>query len=120
MSEGALVVDIPKREIKKELPPCLIVKSNGASLYATTDLATIVEREKLFSQTRLFIWRIRDIATYLRGLSYVAKKAKIVRPEVRLNSLALRMNGKDGKPFRREMAAYFVCSHCASRLMPKI
>jgi arginyl-tRNA synthetase len=47
-SEGALVVDVTEETDKKEIPPCIIVKSNGATLYATTDLATIVEREKLF------------------------------------------------------------------------
>ena len=48
MSEGALVVDVTREDDKKEVPPCIILKSDGASLYSTTDLATIVERVKLF------------------------------------------------------------------------
>ena len=53
ISEGALVVDVTEEGDKKELPPCIIVKSNGATLYATTDLATIVEREKLFQPDQI-------------------------------------------------------------------
>jgi len=50
-SEGALVVDVAREDDKKEVPPCIILKSDGASLYSTTDLATIVERVKLFNPT---------------------------------------------------------------------
>ena len=52
-SEGALVVDVSEPGDSKELPPCIIVKSNGATLYATTDLATIVEREKLYDPDQI-------------------------------------------------------------------
>ena len=44
MSEGALVVDVQDEDDNKKIPPCLLVKSDGATLYATTDLATIVSR----------------------------------------------------------------------------
>ena len=46
--EGALVVDVAEETDKKEIPPCMILKSDGAALYDTTDLATLVEREKLY------------------------------------------------------------------------
>ena len=59
-SEGALVVDVTEEGDKKELPPCIIVKSNGATLYATTDLATIVERRNCFSRIRSSMWRTKD------------------------------------------------------------
>lgn len=45
-SEGALIVDVKEDSDTKEIPPCILVKSNGATLYSTTDLATIVERMK--------------------------------------------------------------------------
>ena len=46
MSDGALVVDVAKEEDTKEIPPCIILKSDGASLYTTTDLATLIMREQ--------------------------------------------------------------------------
>ena len=51
-SQGALVVDVAEEGDTKEIPPCLIRKSDGASLYATSDLATIVEREQDFKPDR--------------------------------------------------------------------
>ena len=53
LDDGALVVDVKEETDTKEIPPCMILKSNGATLYNTTDLATIVERRKLFDPTRI-------------------------------------------------------------------
>lgn len=101
MSEGALVVDISEEGDKKELPPCLIVKSNGASLYATTDLATIVEREKLFQPDQIIYLADKRQSLHFTQVFRTAKKAKLVRPEVGLNFIGFgTMNGKDGKPFK--------------------
>lgn len=101
MSEGALVVDITEEGDKKELPPCLIVKSNGASLYATTDLATIVEREKLFTPDQIIYLADKRQSLHFTQVFRTAKKAKITRPEVELNFIGFgTMNGKDGKPFK--------------------
>lgn len=101
MSEGALVVDISEEGDKKELPPCLIVKSNGASLYATTDLATIVEREELFQPDQIIYLADKRQSLHFTQVFRTAKKAKIVRPEVELNFIGFgTMNGKDGKPFK--------------------
>ena len=101
MSEGALVVDVTEEGDKKELPPCLIVKSNGASLYATTDLATIVEREKLFQPDQIIYLADKRQSLHFTQVFRVAKKAGITRPEVELNFIGFgTMNGKDGKPFK--------------------
>ena len=101
MSEGALVVDVTEEGDKKELPPCLIVKSNGASLYATTDLATIVEREKLFQPDEIIYLADKRQSLHFTQVFRVAKKAKITRPEVGLVFIGFgTMNGKDGKPFK--------------------
>ena len=101
MSEGALVVDVTEEGDKKELPPCLIVKSNGASLYATTDLATIVEREKLFQPDEIIYLADKRQSQHFTQVFRVAKKAKITRPEVGLVFIGFgTMNGKDGKPFK--------------------
>lgn len=101
MSEGALVVDVTEEGDKKELPPCLIVKSNGASLYATTDLATIVEREELFQPDEIIYLADKRQSLHFTQVFRVAKKAKITRPEVGLVFIGFgTMNGKDGKPFK--------------------
>lgn len=101
MSDGALVVDVKEEGDKKELPPCLIVKSNGASLYATTDLATIVEREKLFAPDKIIYLADKRQSLHFTQVFRTAKKAHITRPEVELKFIGFgTMNGKDGKPFK--------------------
>lgn len=101
MSEGALVVDVTEESDKKELPPCLIVKSNGATLYATTDLATIVERERLYQPDQLIYLADKRQSMHFTQVFRVAKKAGIAREDVRLDFIGFgTMNGKDGKPFK--------------------
>ena len=100
-SQGALVVDIAEEGDVKEYPPCLIRKSDGASLYATTDLATMVEREQLYHPDA-YIY-IADQRQSLHYLSFfrVARKAGIVSDSEKLTFLGFgTMNGKDGKPFK--------------------
>lgn len=101
ISEGALVVDVTEEGDKKELPPCLIVKSNGASLYATTDLATIVEREKLFTPDQIIYLADKRQSLHFTQIFRVAKKAGLTRFDVQLDFIGFgTMNGKDGKPFK--------------------
>ncbi len=101
MSEGALVVDVTEESDKKELPPCLIVKSNGATLYATTDLATIVEREKLYQPDQIIYLADKRQSMHFTQVFRVAKKAGLASPDVQLDFIGFgTMNGKDGKPFK--------------------
>lgn len=101
ISEGALVVDVKEDTDKKELPPCLIVKSNGATLYATTDLGTIVEREKLFSPDEIIYVTDKRQELHFTQIFRVAKKGGLARPDTKLTFIGLgTMNGMDGKPFR--------------------
>lgn len=100
-SQGALVVDVQEESDTKEIPPCIVRKSDGSALYATTDLATLVERELLYKPDA-YIY-IADQRQSLHYLSFfrVARKAGIVRPEETLDFLGFgTMNGKDGKPFK--------------------
>lgn len=100
-SEGALVVDVTEEEDKKELPPCIIVKSNGATLYATTDLATIVERMKLFQPDQIIYLADKRQSLHFTQVFRVAKKTGIVEPGMQLDFIGFgTMNGKDGKPFK--------------------
>lgn len=101
ISEGALVVDVKEDTDTKEMPPCMILKSDGATLYNTTDLATIVEREKLFQPDAITYVVDKRQELYFTQVFRAAKKTALVRPEVELSFLGFgTMNGKDGKPFK--------------------
>ena len=100
-SQGALVVDIAEETDSKELPPCIIRKSDGAALYATSDLGTIIEREKEYQPSKyIYITDKRQELHFIQVFS-VAKKAGYVKPETEMLHLMFgTMNGKDGKPFK--------------------
>ena len=100
-SQGALVVDVAEESDAKEIPPCMIRKSDGAALYATSDLGTIVEREKLYHPDEyIYIADSRQSLHYTQFFR-VARKAGLVRSEEELRFIGFgTMNGKDGKPFK--------------------
>lgn len=101
MSEGALVVDVKEETDTKEIPPCMILKSDGASLYTTTDLATLVQREEDFHPDEvLYIVDKRQEMHFIQVFR-CAKKTGIVGENTELKFLGFgTMNGKDGKPFK--------------------
>jgi arginyl-tRNA synthetase len=99
--QGALVVDVQEESDKKEVPPCMILKSDGAALYDTTDLATLVEREKLYQPDEVIYVVDKRQELHFVQVFRCAKKTGIVRDEVELKFLGFgTMNGKDGKPFK--------------------
>lgn len=101
VSEGALVVDVKEDTDKKEMPPCMILKSNGATLYNTTDLATIVERMEMFSPDHIIYVVDKRQELYFEQVFRCAKKTKLVNDDTRLTFIGFgTMNGKDGKPFK--------------------
>ena len=100
-SQGALVVDIAEETDSKELPPCIIRKSDGAALYATSDLATIVEREKDFKPDHYIYVVDKRQELHFTQVFRVAKKAGIVASDRKMDFVGFgTMNGKDGKPFK--------------------
>ncbi len=100
-SQGALVVDVVQDTDTKEIPPCLIRKSDGASLYATSDLATIVEREQDFHPDRYIYVVDKRQGMHFEQVFRVSKKAGIVKQDTPMIFLGFgTMNGKDGKPFK--------------------
>lgn len=100
-SEGALVVDVKEESDTKEIPPCMILKSDGASLYNTTDLATIMERmEQIHPDAMIYVVDKRQ-ELYFEQVFRCARKTKLVSPETKLKFLGFgTMNGKDGRPFK--------------------
>ena len=101
ISDGALVVDVKEETDTKEIPPCMILKSDGASLYNTTDLATMVWRMKDYHPDELIYVVDKRQELYFTQVFRCARKTGIVKPETRLKFLGFgTMNGKDGKPFK--------------------
>lgn len=99
--QGALVVDVQEETDKKEVPPCMILKSDGAALYDTTDLATLVEREELYHPDEIIYVVDKRQELHFVQVFRCAKKTGIVRPETELTFHGFgTMNGKDGKPFK--------------------
>jgi len=100
-SEGALVVDVAREDDAKEMPPCMILKSDGAALYTTTDLATIQERmEKIAPDEIIYVVDKRQ-ELHFEQVFRCARKTKLVKPETELHFLGFgTMNGKDGRPFK--------------------
>lgn len=101
ISDGALVVDVKEETDTKEIPPCMILKSDGASLYNTTDLATIMERMREYHPDRLIYLTDKRQDLYFEQVFRCARKTKLVTPETELLHIGFgTMNGKDGKPFK--------------------
>ncbi len=100
-SQGAIVVDVALDTDAKEMPPCLIRKSDGASLYATSDLATLVEREKLYQPEEYIYVTDKRQELYFTQVFRTAKKAGIVKESTSMNFIGFgTVNGKDGKPYK--------------------
>ncbi|MDR0948047.1 MAG: arginine--tRNA ligase [Lachnospiraceae bacterium] len=101
LSQGALVVDVKEPTDTKEIPPCMILKSDGAALYPTTDLATILERMNLYNPDEIIYMTDKRQDLYFEQIFRCAKKTKMVKPQTQLRFLGFgTMNGKDGKPFK--------------------
>ena len=100
-SEGALVVDVKEETDTKEVPPCMILKSDGASLYNTTDLATIMDRMENYHPDKLIYLTDKRQELYFVQVFRCARKTGLVTPETELVHIGFgTMNGKDGKPFK--------------------
>jgi arginyl-tRNA synthetase len=100
-SQGALVVDVAEETDAKEIPPCMILKSDGASLYNTTDLATIQQRMDEFHPDGLVYVVDKRQELYFTQVFRCARKTKLVMPETEMHFVGFgTMNGKDGKPFK--------------------
>ena len=101
MSDGALVVDVAEETDAKEIPPCIILKSDGASLYSTTDLATIVMRMQDYHPDSIIYLADQRQSMHFIQVFRCARKTGIVDDSVELKHIGFgTMNGKDGKPFK--------------------
>lgn len=100
-SEGAWVIPVAQEGDKKEMPPCILVKSDGSSIYATTDLATLVQRMQDWDPEKVLYVTDKRQNLHFEQVFRAARKAGIVKPETQLEHVGFgTMNGKDGKPFK--------------------
>jgi arginyl-tRNA synthetase len=100
-SEGALIVDVSEETDTHTIPPFIVLKSDGASLYSTTDLATIWERVREYKPDEIIYVVDKRQGLHFEQVFRCAKKSKIASEELKLQFLGFgTMNGKDGKPFK--------------------
>ena len=100
-SEGALVFPVAEEGDKKEIPPCILIKSDGAAIYATTDLATMVQRMQDHNPDKMLYVTDKRQNLHFEQVFRAAKKGGIVNAETELEHVGHgTMNGADGKPFK--------------------
>ena len=100
-SEGAWVIPVEEESDKKEVPPCILVKTDGSAIYATTDLATMVQRMRDFQPDEMFYITDGRQSLHFEQVFRAARKGGIVPADFPLTHLGFgTMNGKDGKPFK--------------------
>lgn len=101
LSDGALVIPVKDPSGKEEIPPLLLVKSDGAYLYATTDVATLDERiHDLHAEQ---IWHVVDKrqSLHFKQLFLAARQTGMAGPEIDLEHISFgTVNGPDRKPFK--------------------
>ena len=100
-SEGAEVIEVREDTDKAPMPDLVVVKSNGATLYATRELATMVSRVERFNPDEM--WYLTDLrqGLYFEQVFRAAHKTKIVSDDTKLSFFGFgTMNGPDGKPFK--------------------
>lgn len=121
LDEGALVVDVKEETDTKEIPPCMILKSDGAALYDTTDLATLVEREELYHPDEVIYVVDKRQELHFIQVFRCAKKTGIVREDTKLTFLGFgTMNGKDGKPFKTREGGVMRLEHLIKDITDKM
>ena len=101
LSNGAWVVPVTEEGDKKEMPPCILVKSDGSAIYATTDLATMVQRMQDWQPHKMLYVTDKRQNLHFEQVFRAARKAGIVSEETQLEHIGHgTMNGADGKPFK--------------------
>ncbi len=101
-SDGALIIPVSQDDDKKELPPLILLKSDGAVLYGTTDLATIIERIKSHNPSKIIYVVDKRQSLHFEQVFRAARKSGIA-PEGKIELIHAgfgTMNGSDGKPFK--------------------
>jgi len=121
LSDGALVVDVKDDSDTKDIPPCILVKSDGATLYSTTDLATIIERTELYNPDEIIYIVDKRQELHFEQVFRCAKKTNLISPNTKLTFLGFgTMNGKDGKPFKTRDGGVMRLEHLIKEVSDKV
>ena len=100
-SEGAWVIPVVEEGDKKEVPPMILIKSDGSAIYATTDLATMVQRMQDWNPDKMLYVTDKRQNLHFEQVFRAARKSGIVHKSTELEHVGHgTMNGKDGKPFK--------------------
>ena len=101
ISNGATIIDVKEETDKKEIPPVMLLKSDGGVLYDTTELATLYSRIKRFKASKYFyLTDIRQELHFVEAFR-AAYKTGIVPKDISLEWFGFgTLNGPDGKPFK--------------------
>ncbi len=100
-SEGAWVIPVAEETDKKEVPPMILIKSDGSAIYATTDLATMVQRMQDWNPDKMLYVTDKRQNLHFEQVFRAAKKCGIVNADTQLEHIGHgTMNGADGKPFK--------------------
>ena len=101
LSNGAWVVPVEEETDKKEVPPMILIKSDGSAIYATTDLATMVQRMQDWNPDKMLYITDKRQNLHFEQVFRAAKKSGIVNALTELEHVGHgTMNGADGKPFK--------------------
>lgn len=100
-SEGAEIVNVARDDDNAPIPPVIVRSSAGAGLYATTDIATIVERVEKYDPDEIWYTTDNRQCMHFNQVFRVCKLAKIGGEKLKLVHFPFgTINGKDGKPFK--------------------
>lgn len=100
-SDGAWIVPVAQNDDKKEYPPLILYKRDGAVMYGTTDMATIVERMKLYNPAKIVYIVDQRQSLHFEQVFRAVRKGGIVNDNTELTHAGFgTMNGPDGKPFK--------------------
>ena len=100
-SDGAVVVPVARNDDKKEVPPLILYKRDGAVMYGTTDMATIVERVKLYNPVKIVYVVDQRQSLHFEQVFRAARLGGIAPDTMELTHAGFgTMNGTDGKPFK--------------------
>lgn len=101
ISDGATVINVKEETDTREIPPVILIKSNGGILYDTTELATLYERKKKYNFNKMFyLTDIRQELHFIEAFR-AAYKTNIIPKDISLEWFGFgTMNGPDGKPFK--------------------
>ena len=101
LSNGAWVIPVAEETDKKEVPPCILIKSDGSAIYATTDLATMVQRMQDWQPDKMLYITDKRQALHFEQVFRASRKCGIVNADTELEHVGHgTMNGADGKPFK--------------------